>query len=48
MALENVSELSRVLAERQRLGLVFARHGWDATAATHEAAYARILDVARR
>ena len=28
MALENVSELSQVLAERQRLGLVFARHAY--------------------
>src|SRR5438477_11771201 len=28
MALENVSELSRVLAERERLGKVFARHAY--------------------
>src|ERR1043165_8602787 len=28
MALENVSELSQVLAERERLGLVFARHAY--------------------
>ena len=28
MALENVSELSRVLGQRQRLGLVFARHAY--------------------
>jgi hypothetical protein len=28
MALENVSELSQVLAERQRLGFVFARHAY--------------------
>jgi hypothetical protein len=28
MALENVSELSRVLAERKRLGKVFARHAY--------------------
>jgi hypothetical protein len=28
MALENISELSRVLGQRQRLGLVFARHAY--------------------
>ena len=28
MALENVSELSQVLAQRERLGLVFARHAY--------------------
>ena len=28
MALENVSELSEVLAERARLGRVFARHAY--------------------
>src|SRR6185436_1877412 len=28
MALENVSELSQVLAERERLGKVFARHAY--------------------
>ena len=28
MALENVSELSRVLAEHERLGFVFARHAY--------------------